>query len=251
MIRCYQPFVSHALVMVWVLFLVLSSTQSVASSLRLSPVGLDLPSTQRAGTLSLMNTGSEPVHLQLRAFSWSQRNNVDHLEPAADLIVSPPATTLPPGATYTVRVARHDMTPLQQGRSYRVLIDELPKAMDPRTVSQGVAMVLRNSIPVFFSDPQAVAELRWEIRPSASGLQVEVHNQGGRQAKITGLSVQNASGKTWVVGQGLNAYVLAGAYRYFDVPVPASDRPSVGEPLRLLAKNGRLAIDESLVVQVR
>ena len=46
-----------------------------ATSLRISPVGLDLPLTQRAGAITLFNAGHEPVNLQLRAFAWSQVNN--------------------------------------------------------------------------------------------------------------------------------------------------------------------------------
>src|ERR1700744_6110375 len=77
-----------------------------AASLRISPIGLDLVATQRASSMTLVNTDTDPVNLQIRIFKWSQVNGADVLEPAADMMVSPPAAKVPPGASYTIRVAR-------------------------------------------------------------------------------------------------------------------------------------------------
>ncbi|WP_397475464.1 hypothetical protein [Pusillimonas sp.] len=64
---------------------VLRPGQSQAASLRISPIGLDLPATQRAASITLVNNGIEPVNLQLRVFSWSQTNDEDELVPASEL----------------------------------------------------------------------------------------------------------------------------------------------------------------------
>ncbi|HLS42967.1 MAG TPA: fimbria/pilus periplasmic chaperone [Paenalcaligenes sp.] len=225
-------------------------TGAHASSLRISPVGLDLPLTQRAGAITLINAGSEPLNLQLRAFTWTQQHNADQLSQTSDLIISPPAATIPAGASYTVRVARTELTSTT-ALSYRLVIDELPKPTDPRTVSQGVAMVLRTSLPVFFSDSRAIADLSWRISRDGDALHVDVINQGQRYAKITGLRLQTHEGKYYEFGQGLNAYVLPDAQKRLSLRNSAFHSLANGAIVRLMGRDGRLDINESVTVHVQ
>lgn len=220
-----------------------------AASLRISPIGLDLPATMRAGSISLNNVSTEPVNLQLRVFRWSQTDDGDVLAPATDLLVTPPAATIPPGASYTVRVARTAATPADGELSYRLLIDELPTPVDPRSVNQGVAMVLRSSLPVFFADKDAVAQLNWRLWRDDAGLHAEVANTGKRHANLAELTVHALSGAALAFGNGRNGYVLAGARRRFDLPFSASSTLAVGDPVRLTGRNGRMKIEETVHVQ--
>lgn len=222
-----------------------------AASLRISPIGLDLPANERAASLTLVNTGSAPVNLQLRVFQWQQVDNADVLEPTTDLMVSPPAATVPPGASYTVRVARTATSAVVGELSYRLLIDELPRPVDPRTVDQGVSMVLRTSMPVFFAAPQAKAQLTWRLWRDADGLHAEATNHGDRHAKIAGLSVQDDQRRAFSFGSGLNGYVLAGAQKRFDLPDRAAGLLVPGQHLTLTARNGALEIHETLLVGER
>lgn len=229
----------------------LGSNVAYAASLRISPVSLDLPSTQRAASISLVNTSSEPVNLQLRVFKWSQTQGKDVLDPTTDLLVSPPAATIPPGASYTVRVARPTAAPVVDEMTYRLLIDELPKPVDPRTVDQGVAMVLRTSIPVFIVDKSAVAQLAWQLWRDSDGLHAEVANTGNRHAKIIGLAVNTSTGKLLSFGSGLNGYVLPGSRKRFDLAAKAARVLVDGEQVTLTGRDQRLPIKEVLRVQAR
>lgn len=222
-----------------------------AASLRISPIGLDLPASQRAASFTLANTADEPVNLQLRAFQWRQVNGQDILEPASDLMVSPPAVTVPPNASYTVRVARTTMTPVATELSYRLLIDELPQPSDPRTVAQNVAIILRTSLPVFFSAPKAKADLHWRLWLNGGSLYAEVTNSGDRHAKISGLSVMSEKSdrqQTYSFGSGLNGYVLAGARKRFELALPkgASAMLTPGASVKLTARDSQVDIAETL-----
>jgi fimbrial chaperone protein len=222
-----------------------------AASLRISPIGVDLVTPQRASALTLVNTDSDPVNLQIRVFKWTQVNGDDVLEPASDMLVSPPAATIPPGASYTVRVARTSNGPVQQELSYRLFIDELPKPIDPRTVGQGVAMVLRTSMPVFVTNTKAVAQLHWKVWQDDKGLHADVTNAGLRHAKIAGLTVQPAGGEPIVIGAGLNGYVLAGTSKSFLLKATGKVKlPTLapGTALTLTARNDALNIKENLSV---
>lgn len=223
-----------------------------AASLRISPIGLDIPAGERAASMTLVNTGADPVNLQLRVFKWTQANGDDALDPSSDMIVSPPAATIAPGASYTVRVARTAVAPVAGEQSYRVFIDELPKPVDPRTVGQGVSMVLRTSLPVFVVDPKAFAHLSWTVWQDGDGLHAEAANDGRRHAKITGLSVKPDGGPAFAFGEGLNGYVLAGSRKRFDLKLDAkAARLAPGTSVQLTARDGGQAIQESLHVETR
>jgi fimbrial chaperone protein len=237
--------------LVFALGLGLGLTQpSEAASLRISPIGIDMSAAQRAASMTLVNTGADPVNLQLRVFKWTQVRGEEVLEPATDMLISPPAATIPAGASYTVRVARQSAASVQSELSYRVFIDELPKPIDPHTLGQGVAMVLRTSLPVFVVDPNAYAKLSWKVWQDASGVHAEAINSGLRHAKIIGLAVQPEGGAPMVFGAGLNGYVLAGAQKRFDLTLdPKAKALVVGTAVKLTAHDGGEVIQESVHVE--
>lgn len=233
------------------LALIASPLAVQAAALRISPIGLDITADERAGSMTLVNTAAEPVNLQLRLFKWDQQNGEDVLTPTSEMLVTPPATTIPAGASYTVRVARAGAGPVSAERSYRLFIDELPKPVDPNTVGQGVSMVLRTSLPIFVVDSKAFAELSWKVWQDADGLHAQVTNAGKRHAKITDLALQQAGGQQISFGPGLNGYVLAGTSRRFDLaPAPGKQAPSlpVGTSLQLTATDNGQPITKTVDV---
>jgi fimbrial chaperone protein len=234
--------------------LLLSLERADAASLRISPIGIDILSNQRASSLTLVNSDSEPLSVQVRIFKWSQVNGEDRLELTNDLLVSPPAATVPAGASYMIRVARPSVTPVQGEQSYRLFIDELPKPIDPRAVGQGISMVLRTSMPVFVVDKKAIAKLVWRVWQDDKGIHAEVVNAGQRHAKISSLTLQPGSGPPIAFGPGLNGYVLAGMTRRFDLNAgPKVTLPTLaaGSPLTLTAINDGAEIKETVSVGPR
>ena len=79
---------------------------AVAEGLRVSPVTLDIPAPGAAATLTLRNEGRQPITVQARSFRWTQSGGQEQLRRSGDVVISPPATRLPPGATQTIRVVR-------------------------------------------------------------------------------------------------------------------------------------------------
>lgn len=220
-----------------------------AASIRISPVNIEMQESQKATALSLTNTGTEAVSLQLRTFEWSQQNGQDHLVPTSGLMISPPAVTVPAGASYTVRIARTAVTSVPSELSYRLLIDELPRPVDPRTLSQGVSMILRTSLPVFVVDDKAFAQLSWRAWQDTNGVHTEVHNTGQRHAKISQLTL-SVNNIPISFGSGLNGYVLAGTTRQFTTLQPNTRvKLTKGQFVTLRAKDGYLPIEETLYAQ--
>ncbi len=227
------------------------ATSALAASLRVSPIGVDIPSTSRAAAITIANTDSEPVNLQIRIYKWTQAGNEENLEPSSDILVSPPSVAVPPGASYTIRVARPVASPVREELSYRLLVDELPQPEDPRTVGQGVRMVLRTSMPVFIADKAAVAHLSWSVWQDDDGIHAQVVNSGRRHAKVAALTLQPADGPPIAFGSGLNGYVLAGATKRFDLKIDSASeqrRLAPGSSVVVNAKNDALDIQVAVTV---
>jgi fimbrial chaperone protein len=224
---------------------------SRAASLRVSPLGIDLAASSRAAAVTVANTASEPITLQVRVFKWSQVGGEDRLEPATDIAASPPAVTIPAAASYTLRVARPAATPAPSELAYRLLLDELPAPADPNAIQPGVRMVLRTSIPVFIADSKAAARLTWSVWQDQAGVHAQVINSGSRHAKVAGLTLQVGDGSAPIVfGSGLNGYVLAGNTRQF-VVAGSGAQLKAGAPLLLTAKSDALDIRVPLNVAAR
>lgn len=184
-----------------------------AASLVVAPVTLDIPAPGAGATLTLRNAGRAPLAAQLRVMRWRQVDGVERLEPASEVVASPPAMTLEPGADYAVRVIRLDRTPVAAEHAYRLLVDELP---DPRAQRSGtVALVVRYSVPIFFSAPAAAPRLAWTVRSQGDRVTATARNDGGRRVRLSGMRLRDSRGRTISFGDGLAGYVLAGSTMRF------------------------------------
>ncbi|WP_151731647.1 fimbrial biogenesis chaperone, partial [Acinetobacter seifertii] len=130
------------------LLISLSSTIS-AATIRLSPVTVEILSHQKASSISLYNQSNDSADLQIRIFEWTQNDGQDQLIPTDDIAISPPFIKLKPNDSYNLRVVRIKPEPISGEKTYRIILDELPKPIDSRKASQGVNVLLRSSLPVF------------------------------------------------------------------------------------------------------
>lgn len=178
-----------------------------AGSLQVAPVLIDQTTEAPVGGVTLRDVGDKSVGVQLRVFRWTQENGEDRLTPTDDVVVSPPMITLTPRTDYVVRVVRQARRPAIGEESYRLLIDELP---DPTTRVPGtVALLIRQSIPVFFAAPErSPSNVRWRLGQNERGKAIEATNQGDRRLRVADLAIVDAHGNRVSFGQGLNGYVL-------------------------------------------
>lgn len=192
-------------VLAWVLLL--GSSQTMASSLKVTPIKIQVELPSAASTITVSNPGDTALAAQLRVFSWKRVDGKDTLEPTKDVVASPPLTKLAPGQPYVVRIIRVSKMPLNGEETYRLLVDEIP---DPRAQapSFGPRFAIRQSIPVFFSDPAAAPKLSWAAIVDKGRLLLQARNEGGRRVRISALNVTNASGVSLGFGQGFTGYVF-------------------------------------------
>ena len=189
-----------------------------AGSLRIEPVLVDVAAPGAATTLTLQNTEEKAIEAQIRVFHWTQVAGKESLEPTDDVVVSPPAATLAPNQQYVVRVVRVTKRPVAGEESYRVLIDELPDAA-ASTNSRTVNLLVRQSVPVFFGQPQrSDASLVWSVVGNGKSAAIVVTNNGDSRMRVAGLSIQPPGGKPISFGNGLVGYVLGQSSMRWPVP---------------------------------
>lgn len=193
-----------------------------AASLRVAPVILDLSGATATSNVRIWNDGSKPVNVQIRVFRWRQEDGKDIYLPADAVVVSPPMTTLKPGAENIVRVVRTTKKNPLSEESYRLIVDELPPSGGRKA---GVVMlVVRQSIPVFFA-PTNISDAAptWRVRVVKGGYEVSVGNSGGKRLKVSNLTLSD--GRNVIARHdGLVGYVLGQSDARWFVPSAGNDR---------------------------
>lgn len=200
-----------------------SAAPAFAAGLQVAPVSISIPASQNAEALWLSNTGDAVIHAQVRAYRWSQPAGKDELEPARELVVSPPMLEIKPGAKQLVRVIRTGAPPSGAGAvegAYRLAIDELP--IDVQRTS-GLQFVLHYSVPVFMEGGAKVApQLHWKLVSEGGHAALEVANSGSGHAQLADLSYTGADGKKTEINDGLLGYVLPGATMRWTLKQPSA-----------------------------
>jgi len=235
----------YALVTGAVALCLLGSGSIQAASLRIAPTILSLIAPDSAATLTLRNEDARPVNVQMRVFRWSQDDGADRLEPTTDVVASPPLTTLAPNSDYLVRVVRVTKAPVVGEESYRLLVDELPERAKRRPGT--VNFVLRYSIPVFFSNPEASpADVSWALRPRGKAAVLTAKNTGDRHLRISDLNIADGD-RAIAARDGLVGYVLSGASMQWPLSL-AGGNLVAGRSVALSAQSDAGAINATLVV---
>lgn len=217
---------------------VMATVSAEAASLRVAPVILDLSAPTAASSIRIWNDAKKPINVQVRVFRWSQKDGKDVYTIAEDVVVSPPLTTLKGNGENMVRVVRVSKRPVAREESYRLVVDELPSA--GRRPAGTVVLVVRHSIPVFFSQPEAEgASARWSVRRAPDGYEVTVRNSGDKRLKISNLDLIG-QGKTIARSPGLVGYVLGNSTASWTVPATARSALTKSVKIRAQSEAGNV-----------
>jgi len=201
------------------LFLSLSSNNINAATIRLSPVNVEILSNQSAASISLFNQSNESSDLQIRVFEWTQKNGQDQLTPTDEIAISPPFLKLQSNDSYNLRVVRINPAPVSGEKTYRIIIDELPKPIDSRKAAQGVNVLLRSSLPVFVVNKDAITQLNWKIDANQEVPSLNISNIGNRHALLNDLAlVDTTANKSYPIKVNtVNGYILAEQVRSYSI----------------------------------
>jgi fimbrial chaperone protein len=217
----------------------LASPPALAQALTVHPVTVELTGDQHAAVLTVQNSGEKPTVVQTRAFAWTQAGGKDVLIPAADVAISPPFATIPPGQSQTVRLVLR--TPkVSRETSYRVFIDQVPTPGP-----DGISLAIRLSIPVFIEpDPRARPKLAWKVLIGPDG-QAELNavNSGPRRVRLSDVTVTASGMPSILAERGAMAYVLPGSERTWKLGAPGALAGAVQARVAAATDQGSLNAD--------
>ena len=125
----------------------LVASNAFGAGLQVAPVSVALAQAERAAVLTISNTGTSPMNVQVRAYKWTQSEQDEYvLDATNDLIVSPPIMQLAPGAQQELRLIRTQPSSAQE-QQYRIIVDELPSPTV--ALKKGINLMLRHTFPSF------------------------------------------------------------------------------------------------------
>ncbi|HCR3983037.1 TPA: molecular chaperone [Kluyvera ascorbata] len=195
----------------WLAVIVVFARYAISATLQVAPVMLNLNATQRATALYLTNTGSEPIHAQIRVYDWSQSQGKDVLTLTDDIVSSPAVTALKPGQQQLVRIVVLNPMVHPQEQSFRLLVDELPGGHQAGTEQNGVHFLLRYSIPLFIASEQTESKAEdTQLTCTRQDASISCQNKGTVHIRLSHVEAIDAQRQVAETLSGLAGYVLPG-----------------------------------------
>ena len=207
----------------WIATLLFFTPLASASSLGVWPINprIDAPASSTLVWVK-NNNKNEPVTLQARVFLWRQIDNNDQFDAQDDLVISPPIIDVKPDAQQIFRVMNRKgpLSKVSGEKSYRILIDEVPK--EDGTQNSQLRFQMRYSLPLFVGRPEMFANMPTVdlVKATAKNLRyriiqqpsphIEVINNGPLHARLSNVTIDNdaITGKKMHLSDGLLGYVL-------------------------------------------
>lgn len=211
----------------------LACTHAQAGSFSVSPVRIFMEARERATGVTIINEGDTDLVMQAELFEWKQKpDGTDELLPTQDLVLAPPILKLAKGARQVVRLANlRPPTPGQQ-LTYRLVVREVPEALQPTKPGVQIQVALAFSMPVFITPPGARRALACSAsRASPTALRATCENGGQAYAQPASMVLTTPSGNTLVTSEIKGGYILPGVTRSFELSTEGSRIP--GGPLKL------------------
>jgi len=233
-------------VKVAVVLLAMSCGAAAGQALSVVPVNVLLVPGQKTATLTVTNRGDHETAIQIRPYAWNQPDGNDQLDETHALVISPPITSIPAGASQLIRLLLKQ-PPAEKETTYRILLDQLP----PPAETGIVHVVFRLSIPVF-SPParRAAAHLQFHVESETGQVYVVVTNNGLRHEVVRDIELSTANGIKLKTDTDVSPYILAGATRRWHVTAQES-LPLPDDILKLTARADGGAIEQQVRVAAK
>lgn len=183
-----------------------------ATSLRVSPVRLELSSSTPTSFLKLTNDDKTARVVQVELMAWSQEKQRDVFQPSDDIVVNPPIFTVAPGKAQIVRVGfRHPLT-ADHELTYRLFITEVPQPHPAALQTDRLRIVLRMSVPIFVSTQTAATPaLRWTAASDKGNtIKITATNSGNVHFQIHSFEIADSNRSQILAKETPEVYILPG-----------------------------------------
>ncbi len=163
----------------------------------------------------MRNPGDKSVLVEAAGFLWRQVEGQDELTATQDIITAPPVFTVAPGQTQIIRVGFRRQPKAEKELSYRIILSQVPDQVTP---DQGVNIVLRMSLPVFYTPRKTEPTPEWTLSGNNNELELSLHNSGLQHLQIKKITLLSSADSDVALAEIEGAgYVLPGSSRSWSV----------------------------------
>ncbi|MDB5699800.1 MAG: hypothetical protein JWN69_2604 [Alphaproteobacteria bacterium] len=165
-----------------------AASPAAAGSFQIDPVKVEISADRKIATIKVKNQADTPVTVRGYALRWTQENGQDAYTQVQNVIVSPPISTIPAGATQLMRVGLRSASP----GAYRLIVEEVPQA----NPGSGVQVALRMDLPLFASLKEGtLSDLSWHAWKSSDGKWLlEAKNNGAGYVRVDAAAASRQTG---------------------------------------------------------
>lgn len=214
--------------------LALAAPTADAGSFQVNPIRIEMSKGVTNSVITVRNDGEEPVVVQSSVMAWTQDKGQDVYSATQEALITPPVTTIAPGAEQILRVGLRRPADPRSELAFRVFLQEVPPP--PKPGFTGLQVALRVGIPVFVAPIAATPrQLEWSARLGANGaIELIAQNSGNAHVQVTDFELRLADASEPLAHESTLTYVLAGERHEWTLAAPAERMRSATE-LRLKA----------------
>ncbi|WWO95939.1 MAG: fimbria/pilus periplasmic chaperone [Candidatus Dasytiphilus stammeri] len=208
-----------------------------AASLNIWPIDPILECNDNNTFLWLENLDKNDILLQIRIFSWKQKDNQSLLEKQNEIVVSPPIVLISSAQKQLIRLVKIIAPSKYEEKAYRIVIDEIPRVNNYKDHVQKqnieLKFKMRYSLPLFVYGPNikspsnilhslkknwilSTPKLHFFILNEKDKNYLHIRNEGTGHAKLSQVYLEDNKNK-YLVSDGLLGYVLPGNEMIFPI----------------------------------
>lgn len=236
------------------LIIFLCPSVSFSAEWRVTPIRLDLGKDAKSGVLTVINEGDDKLHVQMKAYEWTQDpDGKDQYTETNDIIFFPKIMVFEKKEERIIRVGIK-MPAVAKEKTYRLFIEEIPEPK--KTEGVRVAIAIRFGVPIFVKPlkEEAKGEIK-KIELSKGTLNIIIKNTGNTHFIINSIALKGKTpGEEEKLSRELSGwYLLSGASRLYTTSIPGE----VCEDLKKIdiqvktdkfTLEGRLDIDKAMCI---
>ncbi|HEV3317222.1 MAG TPA: fimbria/pilus periplasmic chaperone [Candidatus Angelobacter sp.] len=231
---------SCAIVALW---LTASAIPSWCGTFTVTPVRIQVSASRPNAILQVANRDDEPVTLQAHVVAWSFDGQKDVLVDNDEVMLNPPIAVIGAHQTQAIRMGLRRLNDSAQERSYRLILEEVPRPPKPGFV--GIRTIVKISIPIFASPKNAIApKLSWQaVKMSDSRVKLIATNQGSAHIQIKSMDVTGADSPDAYLKGAPPTYLLPNQQREWVID---DERARVANRIKVAAVTDAGALHETI-----
>jgi fimbrial chaperone protein len=204
----------------------LAPPDAMAAEIGVTPVAVHLDKANDRATVSVVNSGADPVIMQVEAVEWNSGDRTEDV-PTSDMVINPSVFTVAAGQSQLVRVGLRRAAQADHEGTYRIVLREVPAPPRPGEVriSGQVRVLMAMRVPIYVAPSNIVRQANWQATQAHDGsITASVRNEGNVHVRVGTFQLRSTEGASPTAGDAsTTAVVLAGDSRNFKLRGASSD----------------------------